>query len=221
MRPGQPVASILVSLLAAAGALDPGHLLTTFGTIGLFLIVFAESGLLIGFFLPGDSLLFTAGLFAARGDLNYPVVMIGCTVAAILGDQVGYLFGQRVGPSLFSRPNSRLFKQEHVERAHEFFERHGAKTILLARFVPIVRTFAPIVAGVGRMPYRTFVMFNVVGGILWAAGVTTLGHQLGKRFPKLADNLIYVSAVIVLVSIIPIVIEVQRSRVRARAGERS
>jgi membrane-associated protein len=221
MQPGHPVASILVSPLAAVGTLDPGHLLTTFGTIGLFLIVFAESGLLIGFFLPGDSLLFTAGLFAARGDLNYPVVMIGCTVAAILGDQVGYVFGQRVGPSLFRRPDSRLFKQSHVERAHEFFERHGAKTIVLARFVPIVRTFAPIVAGVGGMPYRTFVTFNVLGGVLWGAGVTTLGHQLGKRFPALADNLIYVSAVIVLVSLIPIMIEVRRSRGRARARQGS
>jgi membrane-associated protein len=209
-----------VSLLAAAGLLDPGHLLRTFGTIGLLLVVFAESGLLIGFFLPGDSLLFTAGLFAARGDLVFPVIMIGCIVAAIVGDQVGYLFGQRVGPALFRRPDSRLFKQEHVERAQAFFERHGAKTIVLARFVPIVRTFTPILAGVGRMPYRTFVTYNVVGGVLWGGGVTTLGLVLGKRFPGLANNLIYVSAVIVVLSIIPIVIEVRRSRSRSARASR-
>jgi membrane-associated protein len=207
-----------VRLLAVAG-LDPAQLITTFGTIGLLLIVFAESGLLVGFFLPGDSLLFTAGLFAARGDLNPAVVLVGCAVAAIAGDQVGYVFGQRVGPALFRRPDSRLFKQENVERAHEFFERYGAKTIVLARFVPIVRTFAPIVAGVGRMRYRTFVMFNVAGGILWGTGVSAIGYVLGKRFPGLADNLVYVSAIIILVSIIPLVIEYRRSRVRARASE--
>ena len=131
--------------------IDPQELLRSFGTIGLFLIIFAESGLLIGFFLPGDSLLFTAGLFAAKGDLNIVVILIGTFVAAVVGDQVGYLFGKRVGPAIFRRPNSKIFKQSYVERADEFFDRHGAKTILLARFVPIVRTFAPILAGVGKM----------------------------------------------------------------------
>src|SRR5687768_655047 len=124
--------------------LEPKELLEAFGTIGLFLIVFAESGLLIGFFLPGDSLLFTAGLLASEGHLNFPVILVGCFVAAVAGDQVGYVFGRRVGPALFRRPNSRIFKQSHVDRAQAFFDEHGSKTIVLARFVPIVRTFAPI-----------------------------------------------------------------------------
>jgi membrane-associated protein len=208
----------MVRLLALAG-LDPAQLITTFGTIGLLLIVFAESGLLVGFFLPGDSLLFTAGLFAARGDLNPAIVLVGCAVAAIAGDQVGYVFGQRVGPALFRRPDSRLFKQENVERAHQFFDRYGAKTIVLARFIPIVRTFTPIIAGVGGMRYRTFVVFNVTGGILWGTGVSALGFALGKRFPGLADNLLYVSVVIVLVSVIPLGIEYRRSRAGARTRE--
>src|SRR6185437_10621333 len=131
-------------LAGITDVVDPQQLIRSFGTIGLIVIVFAESGLLFGFFLPGDSLLFTAGLFAARGDLNLAVVLIGCFVAAVVGDQVGYAFGRKVGPSIFRRPNSRLFKQEHIQRADEFFEAHGAKTILLARFVPVVRTFVPI-----------------------------------------------------------------------------
>lgn len=187
--------------------LDPQNLLVTFGTIGLFLIVFAESGLFFGFFLPGDSLLFTAGLFAAEGTLNLPLILVGCFVAAVAGDQVGYWFGQRVGPSLFRRPDSRLFKQEYVERAQAFFARHGAKTIVLARFVPIVRTFAPILAGVGRMPYRTFLSFNVIGGFLWAIGVTLLGFWLGNLIPDIDRYLLPIIAVIIALSFVPIAIE--------------
>ena len=144
-------------VLALLGDLDPEHLLATFGTLGLFLIVFAESGLLIGFFLPGDSLLFTAGLLSSQGKLApLPVLLAGCFAAAVVGDQVGYAFGRRVGPSLFKREDSRIFKQEYIEKSQEFFAEHGSKTILLARFVPVVRTFAPIVAGAGKMHYRTF-----------------------------------------------------------------
>ncbi|MBM3674223.1 MAG: DedA family protein [Actinobacteria bacterium] len=211
-------------LAGITDAIDPQELLRSFGTIGLFLIVFAESGLLIGFFLPGDSLLFTAGLFASRGDLNIAVILLGCFLAAVIGDQVGYAFGRRVGPSIFRRPNSKLFKQEYVEQADEFFERHGAKTIVLARFVPIVRTFAPILAGVGRMPYRTFVTFNVIGGFVWAVGVTSLGYFLGDVIGE--DNidkyLLPIIAVIVFVSVLPAVIEVIRHRrkaARAASGE--
>src|SRR6185295_13778373 len=163
------------------------ELIRVVGQVGLPLIIFAESGLLFGFFLPGDSLLFTAGLFAARGDLNLAVVLIGCFVAAVVGDQVGYAFGRKAGPSIFRRPNSRLFKQEHIQRADEFFEAHGAKTILLARFVPVVRTFVPILAGVGAMKYRTFLIYNVIGGLLWAVGVTMLGYILGDQIG--ADNI--------------------------------
>ncbi len=196
--------------------LDPRELLVTFGTIGLFLIVFAESGLFFGFFLPGDTLLFTAGLFASRGDLNLPLILVGCFVAAVAGDQVGYLFGRRVGPALFRRPDSRLFKQEYVERAQAFFERYGSKTIVLARFVPIVRTFAPILAGVGKMNYRTFATFNVLGGLLWAVGVTLLGYFLGELIPDIDTYLLPIVAVIFLLSVTPIAIEFLKRR---RAGK--
>ena len=194
--------------------LDPQQLLVAFGTIGLFVIVFAESGLLVGFFLPGDSLLFTAGLFAAQGTLSLPLILAGCFVAAVAGDQVGYAFGKKVGPALFRRPDSRFFKQEYVDKAQHFFQRHGAKTIILARFVPIVRTFAPIVAGVGTMPYRTFVTFNVIGGLLWAVGVILLGYTLGALIPDIDAFLLPIIALIVALSFIPIALEWWKSRKR-------
>lgn len=192
--------------------LDPQNLLVTFGLIGLFLIVFAESGLLIGFFLPGDSLLFTAGLFSAQGTLSLPVVLVGCFAAAVAGDQVGYAFGKRVGPAIFRRPDSRFFRQEYVDKAQGFFEKYGAKTIVLARFVPIVRTFAPIVAGVGTMTYRTFVTYNVLGGFLWAIGVTMVGFLLGELIPDIDTYLLPIIAVIIVISVIPIGLEWWRAR---------
>jgi membrane-associated protein len=199
---------------------DPKHLLETFGTIGLFAIVFAESGLLIGFFLPGDSLLFTAGLLSSQGQLPaLPVLLVGCFVAAVAGDQVGYAFGRRVGPALFRRPNSRLFKVENVERAQHYFEEHGTKTIILARFVPIVRTFAPIVAGVGRMNYRTFVTFNVIGGFLWAIGVTSLGYALGETVPDIDKYLLPAVLVIIMLSALPILFEVRKARKAAASRD--
>ena len=202
-----------LAALAALG-LDPEKLLNKYGLIGLGLIVFAESGLLIGFFLPGDSLLFTAGLLTATKHFDKPILLI-CLItfiAAVLGDQVGYQFGKRVGPALFARPESRLFKPAHVQTAQIFFEKHGSKTIILARFVPIVRTFAPIVAGVGRMKYRTFAMYNLVGGALWGIGVTMAGYLLGKRFPSLKDRIDLLAVVIVAVSVLPVAIEVFRHR---------
>ncbi|MEZ5260471.1 MAG: VTT domain-containing protein [Acidimicrobiales bacterium] len=200
-------------LLAVGGFLDPERLISTFGTIGVLLIVFAESGLLIGFFLPGDSLLFTAGLLSSQGKLPaIGLLVAGCVVAAVAGDQAGYLFGRRVGPALFRRPDSRLFKQANVDKAREYFEQHGSKTIVLARFVPIVRTFAPIVAGVSHMPYRTFVAFNMVGGVAWAAGVTTLGYFLGRTVPSIDRYLLPAVAVIVLLSLIPVALEIRKSR---------
>jgi membrane-associated protein len=198
--------------------MDPRNLIETFGTIGLFLIVFAESGLLFGFFLPGDSLLFTAGLLASQGILNFPVILVGCFVAAVAGDQVGYAIGARVGPALFRRPDSRVFKQEYVEKARHFFERYGSKTIVLARFVPIVRTFAPILAGVGAMRYRTFVTFNVLGGFLWAVGVTSLGYGLGESIPDIDKYLYPIIGLIILLSVIPIAVEFLRAR-RARSRQ--
>lgn len=200
--------------------LDPEFLISTFGILGVLAVVFAESGLLIGFFLPGDSLLFTTGLLVADGKyVTYPlwVVCPLITIAAIAGDQVGYLFGRKVGPALFRRPNSRLFKQENLVKAHEFFEKYGARSIVLARFVPIVRTFTPIVAGVSRMNYRVFVIYNIVGGILWGTGVTVLGYFLGQ-VPFVKDNIETILILIVLVSVLPIVVEFVRNWLAARRG---
>lgn len=197
--------------------LDPDYLLDSFGIWGLLLIVFAESGLLIGFFLPGDSLLFTAGLLITSNQLDFPLwaaVVLIC-IAAIVGDQVGYMFGKKVGPSLFTRPDSRLFKQENVVKAHEFFEKHGPKSLVLARFVPIVRTFTPIIAGVSGMKYRSFLIFNVVGGILWGAGVTLLGSWLGQiDFVK--KNIEPILLLIVFISVVPIIIEFMRARGKSK-----
>ncbi|MFD0784449.1 DedA family protein [Micromonospora azadirachtae] len=200
--------------------LDPEWLISTFGLLGILAIVFAESGLLIGFFLPGDSLLFTAGLLTADGQyITYPLwlVCLLVTIAAIAGDQVGYAFGRKVGPSLFRRPNSRLFKQENVLKAHEFFEKYGARSIVLARFVPIVRTFTPIVAGVSGMNYRTFVTYNVIGGVLWGSGVTVLGYFLGQ-VPFVKEHIELILIAIVAVSVIPIAIELLRARIAAKRG---
>ena len=201
-------------LLASLG-LDPEKLLRSFGTIGLFAIIFAESGLMVGFFLPGDSLLFAAGLFAARGSLNIVVITIGCAIAAVAGDQVGYSFGNKVGPSLFKRPDSRLFKQEYLAKAEEFFEHYGAKAIILARFVPIVRTFAPVVAGAGSMHYRTFLRNNIIGGVLWAVLFVQLGYWLGKRYPCMVNKIDVLAVVIIAFSLIPIGIEFLRHRRRS------
>lgn len=200
--------------------LHPDKLIEAAGTIGLFLVVFAESGLLFGFFLPGDSLLFTAGLLAAQNKfgLNIAVILPGCFIAAVLGDQVGYAFGQRVGPALFRRPDSRIFKKEYVEKAQSYFERYGPKTIVLARFVPIVRTFAPIVAGVGTMRYRTFVVYNVVGGLVWAVGVTLLGYLLGN-IEWVEQNFEKAILGVIFLSLVPIGVEVLKARREHRAVE--
>ncbi|MFD4725162.1 DedA family protein [Streptomyces seoulensis] len=203
----------MMTLALGPSWLDPNYLLDTYSIWGLLLIVFAESGLLIGFFLPGDSLLFTAGLLITSGQLDFPLwgaIALIC-VAAILGDQAGYMFGKKVGPSLFNRPDSRLFKQENVLKAHEFFEKYGPKSLVLARFVPIVRTFTPIIAGVSGMRYRSFLTFNVIGGVLWGAGVTLLGSWLGN-IGIVKDNIEAMLILIVLISVIPIAIEFLRAR---------
>jgi membrane-associated protein len=209
---------VLALILAAGGFLDPERLIDTFGLLGIFLIIFAESGLLIGFFLPGDSLLFTAGFLASgpssvAESLHLPLIplLLGVWAAAVAGDQVGYVFGQRVGPALFRRPDSRFFKHENVEKAQAFFAKYGPKAIVLARFVPIVRTFTPITAGVGRMPYRTFVVYNVLGGTLWSIGVTMLGYFLGQ-VEVVEKNLEVAILAVVAVSLLPIALEVLKSR---------
>ena len=185
------------------------------GLLLLAAIVFAESGLLIGFFLPGDSLLFIAGFLSssAGGSVLPPLPLVALItfIAAVAGDQVGYLFGRRVGPSLFDRNQSRFFNPTNIQKAQDFFDRHGAKTIVMARFVPVVRTFAPIVAGVGRMKYRTFVTFNIVGGLLWGVGVTTLGYFLGE-VSWIENNIEIALIAIVLMSVLPMVLEVVRHR---------
>ncbi|MEV4339964.1 DedA family protein [Streptomyces sp. NPDC049590] len=212
----------MMTLALGPSWLDPNYLLDTYSIWGLLLIVFAESGLLIGFFLPGDSLLFTCGLLITSGDLDFPLwAAIGLIcLAAVLGDQAGYMFGKKVGPSLFNRPDSRLFKQENVTKAHEFFEKYGPKSLVLARFVPVVRTFTPIIAGVSGMKYRSFLVFNVIGGVLWGAGVTLLGSWLGNiAFVK--DNIEAILILIVLVSVIPIAIEFLRARAKEKKAART
>lgn len=187
-------------------------MIETFGTVGLFAIVFAESGLLVGFFLPGDSLLFTAGVLASQGNLNLPVILAGCFMAAVIGDQVGYAFGTRIGPALFHKPDSRFFRRDHLHRAEAFFERHGGRAVVLARFMPIVRTFTPVLAGVSSMPYRTFVRYNIVGGFAWSVGVTTAGFALGEAVPSADRYLLPIIAVIVLLSVLPGAYELLRHR---------
>ncbi|MFE2275696.1 DedA family protein [Streptomyces sp. NPDC059454] len=192
--------------------LSPDYLIETFSLPGILLIVFAESGLFA--FLPGDSLLFTAGLFVAEGNYISQPLWLVCTLivlAAVIGDQVGYMIGKFFGPKLFSRPNSKLFKQENLEKAHEFMEKYGPKAIVLARFVPIVRTFAPIVAGAGRMKYRTFFTYNLIGGVAWGCGVTLAGYWLGQ-IELIKTNIEPILILIVFISVVPIIIEYLRER---------
>ena len=188
------------------------ELIRIVGQFGLPLIIFAETGLLVGFFLPGDSLLITAGLFAARGDLSLPLLIVTLIPAAILGNATGYQIGKRTGKALYSRPDSLLFRREHVRMTHEYYERHGGKTVVLAQFIPILRTFAPVVAGVGQMGYRQFAMFNVLGAILWVSSMTSAGYLLGNLVPNIEKRIHIVVAVVILVSLIPPAIAFLKSR---------
>jgi membrane-associated protein len=211
-----------MAIEAAPAFLDTQHLLNTFGLIGLMLIIFAETGLLVGFFLPGDSLLFTAGLVSAGGLAGVTlaplwVLLILLPLVAIAGNLVGYWIGHRAGPAVFNRPNSRLFKAEYVEQAHAFFEKYGARTILLARFVPIVRTFATVMAGASRMDFRVYATYSVIGGILWAGGVTALGYWLGQ-VDVIRDNIEKFAILIVVISLVPVAIEFLRARRNNRKG---
>lgn len=201
--------------------LDPDQLIRTFGLIGVILIVFLESGLMVGFFLPGDSLLFTAGLLSSKGILpDIWLLLATIPVAAIAGDQCGYWIGRKFGPPLFNRPDSRFFKREYVDQTAAFFERHGARAIILARFVPIIRAFVPVMAGTSRMDYRLFLFFDVIGGLLWGAGVTTLGYFLGQ-ITFVHDNIELILIGVVLVSVSPVVFELVRARRRsARAPQK-
>jgi membrane-associated protein len=182
------------------------------GYVALTAIVFTETGLLIGFFLPGDSLLITAGLVAAAGGLDIWLLNVLLSVAAIVGDSVGYAIGYRAGPHIFTREDSRWFNKKHLVRTREFYERHGGKTIILARFIPIIRTFAPVVAGVGRMDYRRFLAFNVFGGIGWVCGLTWAGYLLGQTIPDIGRYIHVVIVVVIVLSLIPIGVEWWRAR---------
>jgi len=205
----------LLGVLTGAHSLD--DLIRWGGYAILVGIVFTETGLLVGFFLPGDSLLVTAGLVAAAGGLNIWWVNSLLIVAAIVGDSVGYAIGARLGPRLFTREQSLLFNPRHVERTRRFYECHGAKTIVIARFVPIIRTFAPVVAGVGQMRYRRFLVYNVAGGVGWVTSMTWMGYLLGRAVPNIADYIHIVVIVVIVVSMIPIVVEILRERRRRAA----
>lgn len=186
--------------------------------IGVAAVIFAESGLLIGFFLPGDSLLFTTGFLIHAGILpfNIHLAVFIIFLAAIAGDSVGYTFGHKLGPRIFNRKDAKLFKQEYIQRAQEFYEKHGGKTIIIARFVPIVRTFAPIVAGAGKMEYKRFISFNIIGGLLWAAGITYAGYFLGSLFDHMGleiDHILLpIIALIILISVLPPAIHIFKDK---------
>lgn len=190
--------------------IDLSLLLQVVGYPGVFLIIFAETGTVVGFFLPGGSLLFTAGLLASTGLFNPWILIPLVTLAAILGDNIGYWFGNKVGIKLFTRPDSRLFHQSHLRQAQHFYEKHGHKAIILARFIPIIRTFAPIVAGIASMNYRTFMICNVIGALLWATGITTLGYLLGTRFPLIGEYLELVILAIIFITTLPLFVEMYK-----------
>lgn len=187
--------------------LNPLAIIKTLGLLGVVLIVFAESGLFFGFFLPGDSLLFTAGFLASQDLISIWWLLILCFIAAVAGDSIGYSFGRKTGPMIFSKEDSLFFQKKHVERAHAFYEKHGKKTIILARFIPIVRTFAPIVAGVARMEYATFIKYNIVGGFIWTFGMLGLGYLLGNSIPNAEHYLTPIIFVIIFISFIPPLVE--------------
>ena len=197
--------------------LDPATIIGDYGLLIVLVIIFAECGLLVGFFFPGDSLLFTLGLAIANEDIHQPL-WLACvltSIAAVAGNQVGYHIGRAAGPRIFNRPDSRLFRREYVDKTNAFFERYGARAIVLARFVPIVRTFITVTAGVGRMNYRVYTTYTVIGGVLWAAGLTILGHALGD-VDFVAKHIELILIAIVAVSVLPIAIELLRRRSKPR-----
>jgi len=187
-------------------------MIKSLGYFGVWAIVFAESGLLIGFFLPGDSLLFTAGFLASQGFLNIAVLIFGCFVCAVLGDNVGYATGHRFGRKLFQREDSWLFHKKHLVTTQNFYDKHGRKALILARYMPVVRTFAPIVAGIGSMQYRTFMTYNLIGGALWSIGITLLGYFLGQAIPaeQIDKYLLPIIAAIIVISLVPSLLHVYK-----------
>jgi membrane-associated protein len=192
--------------------MDLNYIIQTFGVLGISIIIFAESGLFFGFFLPGDSLLFTAGVLASQNILNIWYLVIFTWVAAVTGDSVGYWFGARIGIKIFNKEKSFLFNKNYPERARKFYEKHGGKAIILARFIPAVRTFVPIMAGVGNMTYRKFFAYNIIGGTLWTTGLTLGGYFLGRSIPNIDRYIIPIVALIIIISVIPAISEIIKSR---------
>ena len=192
------------------------ELIRLVGLFGVIFIIFAETGLMVGFFLPGDSLLVTAGLFAASGDLPIAWMIPSLMVAAVAGNATGYFIGHKAGAALYSRPNSLLFRREHLIRTHEFYERHGGKTIIIAQFIPIVRTFAPVVAGAAEMTYRRFAAFNLIGAVLWINSMTLTGYFLGRAIPGIEERIHIVVAVVIFLSLLPAIIAWTRSKLKGR-----
>ncbi|WP_220458091.1 MULTISPECIES: VTT domain-containing protein [unclassified Actinotalea] len=221
MQPTLLLADVLAGPVPALGPdfLDADKLIASFGAyalIGVVLVVFIETGLLFPF-LPGDSLLFTAGMLVAQEEMNVPIwlLCLALFLAAFLGDQVGFMIGRKAGPKIFNKPDSRFFKQQYIDQTYKYFDRYGGRTIIVARFVPFVRTYAPVAAGVGNMRYRHFVSYNVIGAFLWGVGVTVLGYLLGNvEFIK--ENIEIILVAIVGVSVLPIVIELLRARSKSR-----
>jgi len=195
--------------------IEPITLLKTLGIAGLFFAIFAESGLFFGFFFPGDSLLFTAGFLASQNILNIQVILWGAFLCAILGDSIGYWFGRKVGIKIFNKDDSFFFNRRHIERTEVFYNRYGNKTIFLARFVPIVRTFAPILAGVGNMKYKDFIIYNMVGGFVWSFVVILAGFFLGRTIPNLDGYLLPIILLIIFISFLPVIFEIVQSRKKA------
>ncbi len=191
---------------------NPQAIIATLGTLGVIAIIFLETGAFFGFFFPGDSLLFTAGFLATQGYTSMPWLLVGAFLAAVVGDNVGYAFGRRVGPSIFTKEDSLFFNKKFIARAQEFYERYGKKTIILARFVPIVRTFAPIVAGIGTMRYRTFISYNIIGGFLWTWAMLWLGYGLGSLIPSPDKYVLPIIALIIIASVIAPIWEVLKKR---------
>ncbi len=192
--------------------INPEVIISTVGVFGVIAVIFAESGLFFGFFLPGDSLLFTAGFLASQGFLNIYILLIGSFIAAVVGDSVCYSFGRKIGPALFNKQDSFFWSHKRIEQTQLFYEKYGKKTIILARFVPIVRTFAPILAGIGKMEYKTFLRYNLIGGFIWSIGISLIGYILGNFIPGVDKYLLPIIVLIVLTSFIPPVFHIIKEK---------
>ncbi len=198
--------------MSISALINPEIIISTLGTIGVITIIFLETGAFFGFFFPGDTLLFTAGFLSIHGYVSLPVLLIGACIAAIVGDTVGYAFGKKIGPALFTKENSIFFDKKHITRAQAFYEVYGKKTIIFARFLPVIRTFAPILAGVGNMEYRTFFIFNVIGACLWTWSMLLLGFAFGSVIPNPDRYIIPVIVVIIIISALPALREIFKKR---------